>query len=103
MESKGPARVLAMLFGNRLGERRGEHSGFRANRALRRGYIRPRTNRDPSGQLVVVSGASQTKSWAMAAGPTPSRSKSELGIRPGSGAGTRRAERATNGLVILSE
>jgi hypothetical protein len=58
---------------------------------------------DPPGQLAVVSGATQVKSLAMGAGPSPpSRSRIETGARRRSGAGPRRADRSTKGAVDVN-
>ena len=76
---------------------------FCANRMTRCGYITPLTKRDASGQLAVVIGASQAKSLAMGAGPSPtSRSRSETGSCRRLGAGTRRADKSTNGPLFAN-
>ena len=66
---------------------------FCAKRGAPCGYIAPLTKRDPSGQLVVVIGASQAMSFAERAALSPSnRSRIEVGSRRRSGAGTSRAD-----------
>jgi hypothetical protein len=76
---------------------------FCAKRMARRAYIAPLTKRDPSGQLVVVSGASQVSSRATrSAGSPASRSSRETGSRERSGGGTRRADKSTNGALWVN-
>ena len=63
-----------------------------------RGYIAALTKRDPSGQLVVVSGASHAAASRRAAAgrPRAARAARRAAARR-SGAGTRRADSSTNG------
>ena len=76
---------------------------FCAKCAALRGYITPLTKRDPSGQLVVVIGASQAMSFARPASLSPSsRSRSEVGSRRRSGAGRSRADSSTNGALVVN-
>jgi hypothetical protein len=76
---------------------------FCAKRMAQRHYIVPLTKRDPSGQLVVVSGASQVSSRpTRSAGSPASRSSSETGSRERSGGGTRRADKSTNGALSVN-
>src|SRR5450432_3831000 len=68
-----------------------------------RGYITSLTQRDPSGELVVVMGASHPRSFATGTAPSPARrASSETGSRPRSGAGTSRADSSMNGLLVVN-